>query len=367
MVRVLQAMAGAKYGGAEAFFLRLVTALHKAGLEQRVLLRPHADRVSVLRDSGMEVMELPFGGAFDFSTHFGFRRNVKEFAPDIVMSWMNRATRFVPPSKGRFVHVARLGGYYNLKYYRHCDHLIGNTRDIVDYLIKEGWPADRAHYLPNFVAAHRQPPVDRKALYTPNTAPLIVALGRLHPNKAFDTLLSALARVPDAYLWLAGEGPDRAALVKQAEDLGIKPRVRFLGWRDDVPALLAAADLFVCPSRHEPLGNVVLEAWAQGLPVVAADSLGPGTLIEHQHNGLLVPVDDVAAMAEAMEYVLEDATIAETLARNGHATFKAEFTEQAVVEQYLRFFRAITGGEVDAPKAVPATAVETEAQTAEGP
>src|SRR3546814_2771750 len=67
------------------------------------------------------------------------------------------------------------------------------------------------------------------------------------------------------WLWLAGEGPRRRALMQQAARLGLGDRVRFLGWRDDVAALLRAADVFLCPSRHEPLGNVVIEAWAHGL------------------------------------------------------------------------------------------------------
>src|SRR5262249_27760205 len=163
--------------------------------------------------------------------------------------------------RGDFVHVARLGGYYNLKYYRDCDHLIGNTRDIVAYLVDHGWPSERAHYLPNLVAAERAPPVPRASLDTPLGVPLALALGRLHPNKGLDTLLTALAMVPDLHFWLAGEGALRAALEGQARSLGLAARVRFLGWRDDPAALLAAADLLVSSSRREPLGNVVIEAW----------------------------------------------------------------------------------------------------------
>ena len=94
----------------------------------------------------------------------------------------------------------------------------------------------------------------------PGGAPLVLGLGRLHQNKAFDVLLEAVSRVPSVYLWIAGEGPLKTELEKQAENLAVKPRTRFLGWREDTAALLAGADVFVCPSRHEPLGNVVIEA-----------------------------------------------------------------------------------------------------------
>lgn len=338
-MKVLQAMAGAQYGGAEAFFTRLAIAFEKAGLNQRVVIREDDARAKILRAGGVDPVQLPFGGKFDFKTGRALKREITEFKPDIVLTWMNRATGVCP--KGDFVHVARQGGYYNMKYYRHCDHIVGNTEDIVDYLVKEGWPAERAHYLPNFVTAERVPPISRKSFYTPETAPLILALGRLHENKAFDTLLKAVARVPGAYLWIAGEGPLRRDLELLAEKLAIKPRVRFLGWREDTPALFAAADLFVCPSRHEPLGNVVIEAWAQGKPVVATDSLGPGTLITPRVDGLLTPVDDDVALGSALKWMVQNPDEADRLAEAGYEAYCRDFTEEAVVKRYFEFFERI--------------------------
>lgn len=338
-MKVMQMMAGAKYGGAEAFFTRLTIALHRAGLDQRVVIREDEDRARLLRAGGIEPTQLPFGGALDFSTRWAIRRAIKEYAPDIVLTWMNRATAMTP--RGKFVHVGRLGGYYNIKYYRKCQHLIANTQDIVDYLRGNGWPDDKVHHLPNFVSSDRVAPVDRRKMYTPDTAPLVLALGRLHENKAFDTLLEAIARVPNVYLWLAGEGPLRQQLENRAEVLGIKPRVRFLGWREDVEALYATADIFVCPSRHEPLGNVVIEAWAQDIPVIAADSLGPGMLIRHGETGILVPVDDAAALGRSIKHLAENPSLRDRLAEGGRAEYEANHTEQAVVDQYLQFFSQI--------------------------
>jgi glycosyltransferase involved in cell wall biosynthesis len=340
-VRVLQTMAGADYGGAEAFFVRLALALHRAGLDQRIVIRENPRRAQALRRGGVEPVELAFGGKLDFATSRRLKAVARDYKPHIVLSWMNRASAITPV--GDWVTVGRQGGYYDLKYYKNCRHLIGNTQDIVDSIVAQGWPKDRAHYLPNFVAADVAAPVARGGEFTPETAPLAVALGRLHENKAFDTLLDAVARVPGLYLWLAGEGPERAALEAQAEKLGIRPRVRFLGWREDADALIAAADVFVCPSRHEPLGNVVLEAWAQGVPVVAADALGPGTLIDHGRTGLLAPVDDAPALARAIRTVAEDPDLRAALGAAGRAAFEADFTEGAVVKRYLDFFQSLVG------------------------
>ncbi len=346
-MRVMQCMAGARFGGAEAFFTRLVLALHRAGLDQRVVLRPDADRERQLADGGVAAVTLPFGGKLDISTRIGLRRELSRFEPDVVLSWMSRAAAFCPKSKehawGRYVHCGRLGGYYDLKYYRTCDHLIGNTHGIVAYLKEQGWPAERAHYLPNFVSAAPVAPASRRELSTPDDATVVLALGRLHQNKAYDVLIQAMRRLPNVYLWLAGEGPLGAELRKAAVHFGVAPRIRFLGWQQDPGPLYAAADLVTCPSRIEPLGNVVLEAWARQKPIVATAADGPVELIRHGENGLLTPIDDPEALAEAIGQVLRDPNIAESLARSGHEDYLADYSEAAVVQRYLEFFAKVTG------------------------
>jgi glycosyltransferase involved in cell wall biosynthesis len=341
--RLLQAIAGAQHGGAENFFLRLAAALQRIGEAQRVLIRRDPVRSNSLRAAGVAVAELTFGGTLDLATRRAFRHEIAAWRPNIVLTWMSRATRLCP--RGDFVHVARLGGYYDLKYYRRCDHLIGNTRAIVCYAVAAGWPRERIDYLPNFVpdaSAVVMPPVHR-ACAVPARAPLALALGRLHPNKGFDLLLEALAATRGIQLRIAGDGPLRPRLERFAARLGIADRVRFLGWREDVPALLASADLLVCPSLHEPLGNVVIEAWSAGLPVVATRSDGPAGLIEDSESGILVPLPGAPgggprALAHAIERVIEDPALRLKLAKAGRRAYEAEFTEERVVARYRSFF-----------------------------
>ena len=336
--RLLQAIAGARHGGAETFFVRLAAALQRAGETQRVLIRRDADRVQRLRAAGVEVDALDFGGPLDVATRWRFRRMIMAWRPDIVLTWMSRATRLCP--KGDFVHVARLGGYYDLKYYRRCDHLIANTRAIVDYAVAEGWPADRIDYLPNFVPDIG---VAKQFRRSSGAARRVLAAGRLHPNKGFALLLEAVALTPEVRLTIAGDGPLRGELEQQMHNLGIADRVRFLGWSDDTPALFAEADLFVCPSLHEPLGNVVIEAWSAGLPVIATASDGPAALIENEVNGLLVPLPGQpgggpAALAVAIERLCRNPELRLQLAHGGRRAYKSAYTEATVVTGYRSFF-----------------------------
>ena len=357
--RVLQVMAGAGRGGAENYFVRLCAALHRAGVPQSIVTRPNETRMAALRQAGLDPVPAPFGGRLDLRTRGILRREVARFEPDIVVTYMSRASRFTPrgstalrgrPAPGRsFVTIGRLGGYYDLKYFRRCRHLICNTPDLVEYVVGEGWPRARAHYLANFVEERIAAPFAREKLDTPDGVPLVFALGRLHQNKAFDTLLRAVAETPDVCLWLAGGGPQRDELEGLAAGLGINDRVRFLGWRDDPAPYFAAADMFVIPSRHEPLGNVLLEAWVAGLPVIAAASQGPSQLIEDGVNGLLVPLDDPGAMAAAIKGLVSDPKRSARLAREGHRSYERDYTEAASVARHLALFEAVLTSGRDEP------------------
>ncbi len=345
-------MAGARHGGAEVFFERLTTALHRLGEEQRVLIRSDPERSRRLRAAGVEVGELRFGGRFDFITRLGFRRAIAEWRPNLVLTWMSRATAACP--RGGFVHVARLGGYYDLKYYRRCDHLIANTRAIADYAIAAGWPGARIHYLPNFVPD--VPPVPRSGRRPAGAAPLALAAGRLHRNKGFSLLLEALSGVREVNLTIAGDGPLRVPLEKEVLRRGLAGRVRFVGWHDDIAALMAEADFFVCPSLHEPLGNVVIEAWSAGVPVVATASAGPAALIEHEKNGLLVPLPGQTdggpeALAAAIERLSRSPELRLRLGHAGRQAYEAEYTEAAVVERYRCLFDRLMAGRMAAANA----------------
>ena len=270
-MKVAQVMAGAPAGGAELFFERLTIALANAGESVLPVIRHNTARAGRLSSAGLDAVQLGFSGPFDLMTGRRLRAALRRFAPRVVVAWMNRAARFTP--RGDWVLAGRLGGYYDLSYYRRCDHLIANTRGIMDWIAQQGWPAARVHHLPNFSPdmANAAPAL----LGLPNGVPILLALGRLHSNKGFDVLVRALRALPFVHAVIAGEGPERATLLDLSRTEGVADRLHLPGWRTDTASLLAAADLLVCPSRHEPLGNVVIEAWSAGRPVVAA---APGAM-----------------------------------------------------------------------------------------
>lgn len=339
-IRVAQVMAGAPAGGAELFFERLTIALAGAGDTVLPVIRRNPARAARLRAAGLVPAELGFGGPLDLLTRPRLRAALRRFVPRVTVAWMNRAASFTP--RGDWVLAGRLGGYYDLGYYRHCDHLIGNTRDIVAWIRDQGWSEARVHYLPNFAPdLDGATPILRVTLGVPADAGLLLALGRLHRNKAFDVLLRALPRLPGVHVAIAGEGPERDELETLARAEGVADRLHLLGWRTDTAALLAAADLLVCPSRLEPLGNVVLEAWSARRPVVAAAAAGPRELIVPGQDGLLVPPEDPAALADAIGALLDDPARAATLAQAGRTRYETEFAEAPVLARWRQFLASV--------------------------
>jgi len=329
---LLHLMGSAIDGGAETYFLSLTAALQRAGVAQTVALRPHPAREAALAALGIPYRVFRFA-RFDPLTRPRVRRYAEVVGARVLLGWMSRAAQHMPPGPWR--RIGRHGGYYNLRFYRGCDLLVGNTEDICRSIISRGWPAERVRYIRNFAAIDRLPALPRTSFDTPPGVPLALSMGRLHSDKAHDVTLHALAQLPGVYLWLAGSGEEEAALKRLAAELGVADRVRFLGWREDAGALYRAADICLFPSRVEPLGNVVIQAWAYGLPIITAKSLGPSALVRDGIDGLLVEVDDPGAVARAAGQLLAEPTLAAGLRAAGLARVASEYSEAAVIAEWL--------------------------------
>jgi len=338
-VNILHTIAGGPVGGAERFFVDLAIAFRNEGHTTSAVMRPNEARGRMLDEAGVPHTDVPFARWLDVRTPRAIRAAARDMDADVVMSWMGRASRATP--KGPYVRVARHGGYYNLKSFREFDAQICNTPDLVRYLTEGGFDPSTVHFIPNFTPVDPRPALPRAEFDTPEDALLLLAMGRLHDAKAFDVTLDALAATPGAYLWIAGAGPLKAELKKQANDLGIASRVRWLGWRDDPGRLLRTADICVFPSRVEPFGNVIIAAWAHGTPVVTANATGPEWLVRNEEDALLVPRDNAPAVADAIARLTQDDQLAQKMIAAGADRVAQEFSQTVCVERYLSVFRQV--------------------------
>lgn len=339
-MRLAQVMAGAEAGGIEMFFERLTPALARRGHDTLAIIRRDPARAERLAKAGVTPRQFGFGGFFDFVTTPRLRHAFKQFMPDVVIGWMNRANRHIP--NGPYKRVGRPGGYYALKYYKDVDYLAYTTHGLVNWAIEQGWPVNRVRRVPNFVDDPGAiAPLSRAALAIPEGVPLALTMGRLHQNKNFPMLLQAVAEVPDLYLLLAGKGPEETTLNALIHELGLKERVRMLGWRDDGAALRATVDMCIVPSDHEPFGNVVPEAWASRVPLITTDSQGPAEIVADGMDALVVPRKDSSEMAIAIRRIIAEPSLARALREEGRRKFETEYSEAAVVQQWNEFLHEV--------------------------
>ena len=341
-MRVMHVMAGAAEGGAENIMLESVLALAETDLEQHVVTRPdNGFRIQKFREAGIGVDVAAFNNSWPFPTRRVIGDAITRFRPDVIEYWMGRAGQFAP-KQYRARSIGWYGGYYKLARFANCEWHVGLTKDLLRHIREQGVSEDRSAIVHTYADFSGADPASRKALNTPDDAPVALALARLHEKKGLDTLLDATAKIDGLYVWIAGDGPLEAELKAHCTRLGLDDRVRFLGWRNDRGALLAACDVVAFPSRYEPFGTVTVDAWAASRPLVAADAVGPAAYVKDGVNGLLIPKDDVDALADALRKVVTDKALAAKLVAGGRASYEAQFTKAVFQRDSLALYEKIS-------------------------
>jgi glycosyltransferase involved in cell wall biosynthesis len=200
-----------------------------------------------------------------------------------------------------------------------------------------GW--DRGvEMISNFTYAKAAEPVTRSEVDTPEDAFVVSTMGRFVPRKGMDVLIKSMSLNNGMYLWIAGDGEEADTLKALATKLGVMDRIRFLGWQKNPNKFVAASDCFAAASSHEPLGNIILEAWAQNVPVVSTRSEGPSWFMTHDEDGLMVDIGDAEGFAKAFTRIQENPQMAERLAQNGMKTLNTTFSKEAITDAYLNLF-----------------------------
>lgn len=347
--RSLHVIGGKGLGGAERFAIRLVNALARRGVPVAAATVAGGE-ISRAIDPAVRQYHAPMVGVWDLYSRWRINRAARDFRPDVVQTYLGRATRIVRLPENRSpVHLARLGGYYSLKAYRHAHAWVGNTQGLCDHLVANGFDAARVTRIGNFVDA--PPTLAREELDALRASlgldgcRVIAGVGRLHPVKGWQDLLGAFSRLPATAdgqplrLLVVGDGPLRKELEQLAGALGIAARVRWAGWQDHPAAYYRLADVFVCSSVRETLGNVILEAWANRALVVSTRAQGPLELMQDGVNGLLAPLADAAGLAAVLNTALTlDAAQRARMIEAGAAEVEQHHSEAAIVAAYLALY-----------------------------
>jgi GalNAc-alpha-(1->4)-GalNAc-alpha-(1->3)-diNAcBac-PP-undecaprenol alpha-1,4-N-acetyl-D-galactosaminyltransferase len=285
------------------------------------------------------------------------RRAIRQAKPDVVITFLDisnvltlLATRGlgVPVivserANPTFVDIGAIWGILRRLTYPFANTLVCQTSAMVALVQRKIKIAGYA--IPNPVALPSTP--GNHEGRDPNSR-IIIAMGRLVPQKGFDLLLDAFSRIadghPDWSLKILGQGPMKEELEAQAEGLGLKNRVCFMGTLADPFPVLRAADLFVFSSRFEGFGNALSEAMACGLPAISFDCpAGPSDIIRHGVDGILVPPEDVTALADAMDRLMSDAGERARLARRAPEVLE-RFSLERVLASWDELFGDVVPG-----------------------
>lgn len=354
-------------GGAEKQLSLLAMGLDRERFDVRVVVLTHSGPwEKPLREAGIEVELIGKRWKIDPFALRRLRRAMREFRPDIVHTWL-----FAANSYGRWAALQEgvpvvLGGErcvdpwkrdYELRIDRYLARrstkLIANSSGVVGFYEQHGIAADKFVVIPNGIDART---IDREcsrrqlleATGLPSEAKLIVAVGRLWPQKRIKDLIWATDLVhcvrDDVHLCVIGEGPERWRLERYASQVKIASHVHFLGHRADAAELVAGADLFWIGSGFEGQSNALMEAMRAGCCVVASDIPGNRDLVEDSVTGRLFPVGDRAALAKASLELLSDSSLAGRLGEQARAWIERECSVEKMIKAHEQLYDRLHRG-----------------------
>ena len=345
-------------GGAERVALDLSSGLSARGYDvDLVLVDTSGD---LLDEVPADVSVVDLGARRVATSLFPLRRYLSSREPDVLYSMMTEPnliaiaaqqlaftnTRLVISEHNMLSHghdsikdrLITLGAWAG---YPFSDHAVAVSRGVRDDLLKKTRLTDGSVsmiYNPVGVESIRQKasePVDHEWLVD-DSIEVVLSGGRHEPQKGFDTLLDAFARLDrdDVRLVLFGKGPETEALQRQTAELGISDRVSFPGFVDNPYSYMSAADVFVLSSVYEGFGLVLIEAMACGCPVVSTDcESGPDEILMEGDCGLLVPVRNDDMLAKAIIETLNEPIDTEILQQRAD-----DFSIEASISKYNRIF-----------------------------
>lgn len=362
-MKILVPVTYGELGGSQVFLLKLMDAFAADGdISFSVLLFQDGPLRAALEQRGIPCRLMEFSWRKPW-TVWAVIREIRRIRPDLIYL---HASRFIAgiaklmkiPCVER-INMSRVGnvrGWCSHPWIdRFCTSL--NTRALAvsaaieKQLLDRGVPPEKLVVVRNFVETERfHHPENRQRarqlLGIPDGRFLVINVGRFSPQKTQRDFLAAAAialkQNPDLFFLLIGDGPLKAELLKQTAELGIENQVRFLPFRKDVEIVYQAADLMLHTAHWAPLDNVLLEAMAAGLPVVASDVDGTNEVIFPEKTGLLFPVGDTAAAAALLLRTAADPELAERLGSQAFEYVRTHHSIGRVKSQFRQLFEQLT-------------------------
>ncbi len=346
-------------GGAEKTLARIVTSLDRQVWDPEVFcLAPRGQVADKLEACDVPVVCLDARSRWDGRVLPRLVHELRRFRPALLQTFLfhaNLTGRLAARLAGVPVVVSGVRVVEPDARWRHrvdawtnslVAHNICVSRGVAEVCQKSGIAAKKITVIPNGIDAAevtRMPAVELEQFGVPRSAEVILAVGRLHPQKGFLVLLEAaeplLKASDEVQLVIVGEGPQRSELSAWVRSHGLEHSVHLLGWRPDVAGLMKSADLFVLPSLWEGMPNTLLEAMAVGLPVVATSVEGVADIVTDGETGLLVPPRSAERLRSALRTLLAAKEIRRRMGGAAQGSVSEKFTMEAMCQTYDTVYR----------------------------
>ena len=358
-MKILYLITDLDIGGAEQALCGLVRGLSRRDFHPVVACLTGAGELgAVLADQDVPVCYVRMRNRLDVSAVFRVASLLRSYRPDVLHTFLfhaNLVGRLAAWLAGTPVVISSARVAEPRQHHLWLDgwtHRLANIETCVsdgvrDYLLRNRVMPERKLVTVANGVDMDEVSVDRSTLREElgldGKTPIVLSIGRLTKQKGMSDLLSAAALVvekrQDAAFVIAGEGPLRARLERKAQASGLAPRVHFLGFRRDVPNLIAGADIVAVPSLWEGMANVVLEAMAGATPVVATDVEGCGELVVPGETGLLVPKRRPEALAQAIASLLSDGAKRQRMGKAARHRVVSDHTLKQTIEANTALYR----------------------------
>lgn len=341
----------------------LIIGLHQAGVDIQVACNPAGRHYTLLKNEGIVSADLSLSGRFDRQGSSTIRRLVECHGIEVVHCFNPRALACsLRATRGFRVKVIAYRGVIGNVSYLNPESWITFLHPRLDRIVCVSDAVKRyflgIRLLGKKIAEHKvvriykghklswyeAPPADLSPFGFPEGAFVVCCIGRDRPGKGFSTLIKSLDHMPAdsrVYLLLVGQLEENEALLRQVRESPLAGRVRFAGFRHDAPQVAAACHALVLPSESEGLPRVVIEAMAYSKPVVVTDAGGMPELVRDGVEGLVVPVRDSRALADALVRLEVNRESAKEMGQRGRQRIAASFNAADTVRETADLYREL--------------------------
>ena len=357
MLTILHTEASPGWGGQEIRILTEASAFAKRGFRALIACQPGSPLGREAQRRGLTVRPMAMREAFDVRACWRLRQLMRAEAVDLVHThssidaWLAGCAAkslHLPVVRSRHVSIP-VKRRRNFVYNALCDRIIASGEAIREVLITGGVDPEKIVAIPAGVDTARFHPAVSGAAVRQEfgiNGPVIGTVAMFRHSKGHRVLLRAIPEIlrnePEAvFLWV-GDGVGRAALQQEVAEAGVRAKVRMAGFREDVPACLAAMDVVVLPSiKSDGVPQAILQALAMRKPAVASAVGGIPEVIQHQRTGMLVPPNDPEALAHAVEQMLRHPEAAAAWAQAGGQLIESHYALEQMIDRTAAVYTAV--------------------------